>query len=391
MKLLLPAILLEQARVCLWVRPILSSPLPVGTRRRLYKPSALGDHAAMRFPRKPPVASAGSGLVFIALALALAVLFAAPSPLASARARQSDTPTDEVVANLAAGRVVIAVVKDAILIGTVENPIEAGVHPPIPVSIATDRVGIVLGAVDWISPSSHQQLARLDLELPHLRSHLVTTAPHIAVQGGDEASDIEAIGQGLLERLDQVAPGLHGKLDLPEGEPLAELIVVDYLPSYGPEVWQLSYGIEQEEQDNDYWTTRVLRPGYLQFWPPEKGQPKTLVEFAYPPDGAPPTLVELLRNHDPRLEKVTSSDPKMAAAANRFVQGESTKVSLADATQFLRAALDAIAPPDARETMASITEEEGFSWILAPPREPQTPGIIPQRPADAPTLAPPRN
>ncbi|MGA8872414.1 MAG: hypothetical protein WB460_14800, partial [Candidatus Acidiferrales bacterium] len=247
------------------------------------------------------------------------------------------------MANLAAGRVVIAVVKDAILVGTVENPIEEGTHPPIPVPIASDRLGVVLGAVDWLSPSSHQELARLDQELPHLRPQLVAPTPHIgAVQGGDEATDIEAVGQGLLERLDQVAPQLHAKLDLPESEPLAELIVADYLPGYGPEVWQLSYGIQQEEQDNDYWTTRVLRPVYLQFWPPEKGQPRTLIEFEYPPDNPPPTLLELLRNHDPRLEKITSSDPKMAEVANRLLQGESNKIPSAEATQFLRAALDAI-------------------------------------------------
>ncbi|HEX4076817.1 MAG TPA: hypothetical protein VHX49_15565 [Candidatus Acidoferrales bacterium] len=311
-----------------------------------------------------------------------------------ARAQQQGTPTDEVVANLAAGRVVIAVVKDAILVGTVEDPIEAGSHPPIPVPISTDHVGVVLGAVDWLSPSSHQELARLDQELPHLRSHLVTQGPHIAGAGGgggDEATDIEAVGQGLLERLDQVVPDLHEKLDLPDAEPIAELIVVDYLPSYGPEVWQLSYGFQQEEEDNDYWTTRVQRPGYLQFWPPEKGQPKTLVEFSYPPDSPPPSLLELLRNHDPRLAKVTASDPKMAAVANRLLQGESNKVNLTDATQFLRAALDAIAPPNARETMASISEEDGFAWILAPPSEPRPPTAQQDRPAGAPSLATPSN
>ena len=255
------------------------------------------------------------------------------------------------MADLAAGRVVIAVVKDAILVGTVENPIEEGTHPPIPVPIASDRLGVILGAVDWLSPSSHQELARLD----------------------------------------QLAPQLHAKLDLPESEPLAELIVVDYLPGYGQEVWQLSYGIQQEEQDNDYWTTRVLRPAYLQFWPPEKGQPRTLVEFAYPPENPPPTLLELLRNHDPRLEKITASDPKMAEVATRFLQGESNKISAADATQFLRAALDAIAPPNAPETMARITEEDGFSWILAPPPEPKSALVPEARPAGAPTLMGPQH
>jgi hypothetical protein len=302
-------------------------------------------------------------------------------------AQQPGTPTEEIVANLAAGRVVIAVVKDAILVGTVENPIEEGAHPPIPIPISTDRIGIVLGAVDWLSPSSHQELARLDQELPHLRPQLVAPTPHIGpTGGGDEATDIEAVGQGLLERLDQVAPQLHAKLDLPESEPLVELVVADYLRGYGPEVWQLTYGIQQEEQDNDYWTTRVLRPTYLQFWPPEKGQPRTLVEFEYPPDNPPPTLLELLRNHDPRLEKITASDRKIAEVANRFLQGESNKVSAADATQFLRAALDAISPPNARETMARITEEDGFAWILAPPPEPKSAAAPQARPAGAPTL-----
>jgi hypothetical protein len=335
----------------------------------------------------PKPGSAFRRSLWIAFALAFGVCLGVMPLWLPTRAQEPGTPTEEIVANLAAGRVVIAVVKDAILVGTVENPIEEGARTPIPVPIATDRVGIVLGAVDWLSPSSHQELARLDQELPHLRPQLVAPTPHVgAVQGGDEATDIEAVGQGLLERLDQVAPQLHAKLDLPESEPLAELIVVDYLPGYGPEVWQLSYGIQQEEEDNDYWTTRVLRPTYLQFWPPEKGQPRTLVEFAYPPDNPPPTLLELLRNHDPRLEKITASDPKMAEVANRLLQGESNKISAADATQFLRAALDAIAPPNAAETMARITEEDGFSWILAPPPEPKSPLVPQTRPEGAPTL-----
>ncbi len=66
------------------------------------------------------------------------------------------------MADLAAGRVVIAVVKDAILIGSVENPIEAETRPPAPVEIESSRVGIILGAVDWFSPSSRREVARLE-------------------------------------------------------------------------------------------------------------------------------------------------------------------------------------------------------------------------------------
>jgi hypothetical protein len=302
---------------------------------------------------------------------------------------QSDASIEETVADIATGRVVIAVVKGGILVGTVENPIEADTRVPVPVHLSEFRIGVILGAVRWFSPSTHQDIARLDRELPGLHSHLIVSVagPHVE-DGlpGSEASDIEAIGQGLLERLSDVAQNLHAKINLPEQDSLVQLILADYLQGYGPEVWQLSYGVKQEEQRDDYWTTRVLRPAYLQFWPPEKGQPHTLVEFSYPGENAPAPLVELLRQKDPRLEKIVSSDPKMAEVASHILQGEINKVSADAATQFLRAALDAIAPPKARETIAIIHEETGFEWILAPPPEPMQSTPQPNRPPGAPTL-----
>jgi hypothetical protein len=300
---------------------------------------------------------------------------------------QPGTPSEETVANLAAGRVIIAVVKDAILIATVENRIEAETRPPTPVVLSSARAGILLGAENWTSPSSKQVLAQLDEELPHLRSRLLPSSPHLqGEQGGDEATDVETIGQGLLERLNEVAQNLHGKVNLSEDESLTELILVGYLPGYGPDVWALTYQIQQQEQDQDYWTTRVLRPSYLQFWPPEKGQPRTLLEFSYPSDNAPTPLLELLRQKDPRVEQVVRSDSKMAEVASRFLDGESNKVLAADATQFLRAILSAIAPANARETMCAIREETGLEWILAPPSEPPAPGHRPEHPSGAPSL-----
>ena len=66
------------------------------------------------------------------LALSLFLLFVAPSAL---HAQQTEEPpAEEFVANLAAGRVVIAVVKDAIVIVTIENPIEVQTHVPTPVA-----------------------------------------------------------------------------------------------------------------------------------------------------------------------------------------------------------------------------------------------------------------
>src|ERR1700684_1850741 len=55
----------------------------------------------------------------------------------------SDSPIEETVADLAAGRVIIAVVKSAILVGTIENPIEAQPRPPVPVAMVGTRLGVI--------------------------------------------------------------------------------------------------------------------------------------------------------------------------------------------------------------------------------------------------------
>jgi len=302
----------------------------------------------------------------------------------------SDQPGEEVVANLAAGRVVVAVVKDAILIATVENPFEAQTHPPTPVPLSGQRAGVILGAVDWFSPSSKVQIARLDRDLPHVHGHVKPQGPRLqAGQEGSEATDIEFVGEGLADRLNEVVKNLHAKMELPAGEPLAELVIADFIPGYGPEVWHVNYSIEQFPQRGDFWETRVPRPRFLQDWPPEKDQPHTLLEFDYPPGLTTPTVLEMLRQKDPRLEKLSNSDPVMASVASMLLKGVSNKIATADATQFLRAALNAISPPNARETVASIGFQSGFAWILQPPNEPKPALQQKERPADAPTLLKP--
>ena len=302
----------------------------------------------------------------------------------------SDQPGQEVVANLAAGRVVVAVVKDAILIATVENPFEAQTHPPVPVPLSGERAGVILGAVDWFSPSSNVQIARLDHDLPRLHGRVKPQGPRLqAGEEGSEATDIEFVGEGLNDRLNEVVKTLHAKMDLAEGEPLVELVIADFIPGYGPEVWHVNYSIEQFPQRGDFWETRIPRPRYLQDWPPEKNQPHTLLEFDYPPSLTTPTLLEMLRQKDPRLEKLSNSDPVMASVASMLLKGISNKVAPADATQFLRAALNAISPPKARETVATIGFQTGFAWILQPPNEPKPALQQKERPAGAPTLIKP--
>ena len=233
-----------------------------------------------------------------------ATLCASRAPHALAQ-NSTDQPGEEVVANLAAGRILIIISKDAILLGTVENPFEAQTHPPTPVPLSGERAGIILGAVDWYSPSSQQQFGRLDQELPRLRGRMAPEGPKLKHgEEGSEALDIEFIGQGLGDRMNQIVKELHAQVALPEGESIAELVVADFIPGYGPEVWHVTYGLEQFPQRGDYWETRVKRPQYLQDWPPEKGQPLTIVEFDYPPDEKSLSVLEMLRQ---RIRESTNS------------------------------------------------------------------------------------
>jgi hypothetical protein len=336
------------------------------------------------------LSSAHRRFVCVVLAGAAAVIFAIPRAPRAFAQNSTDQPGEEIVANLAAGRIVIAVVKDAILVGTVEDPFEVETHPPLPVALSGDRAGVLLGAIDWFSPSSQKELARLDRELPRLRGRVNPQGPKLKTgEEGNEATDIEFVGQGLFDRLNQIVKDLHAKMNLVEGEPLVELVLADYIPGYGPEVWHMNYKIDQFPQRGEYWETRVERPHYLQDWPPEKGQPLTLIEFRYPPDSASPSVLDMLRQKDPRLEKLSTSDPVMASVAAMLLKGISNKILTADATEFIRAALNAIAPPNARETMAVVGFQTGFAWVLPPPNEPKRPTEQKERPADAPTLLKP--
>jgi hypothetical protein len=338
---------------------------------------------------------------FRSIHAALLVLALAISPAALRAQETTAPPSEEVVANLAAGRVVVAVVKDAIIIATVENPIETQTHPPVPVQLNGLRAGILLGAIDWFSPSSQVVFARLDHELPYLRGTPAAVDDRLDRQQPldvrtSEATDLETVGLGVWKRLNQITADLHAKVTLPAHEPVVQLVIAGYVRDYGPEVWLLSYDLRQELRRLDYYDTNVTRPTYVQFWPPEKTEPHTLLEFQYPPEIKSPTLLDLLKANDPRIEKLLSADPKMRAVANLFVQGDNKKILAADAIQFLRAALDATADPKFRQTLAVIRAETGLEWILKPPAEPKyvpTPQQAKEqknRPAERPSLLGPQ-
>ncbi len=322
----------------------------------------------------------------LAAILLLALLLPTPT-------KSQDQSSEEVLVNLSSGRVIIAVYKDAIVIATIENKIEPDTLTPPIVPISSQRAGILLGATLWLSPSSRQTLANLAHDLPHIRGRSTEAGrPHLAAPTDSEktANDIEQTGLGLLSRLSDVAANLHNHLNLSANEPLTELILADYAPGYGPEVWQLNYTIHQEPERGDYWQTRVLRPRYTQFYPPEKKDPRTILEFHYPSDDNQTPLRDLLLAHDPRLEKLRDSSPDLAAGADAILHAETSNQPLAQGLPFLRAAIEQIATPN-KIQMAVIPQTNNFQWLIPPPPEPKDPNEKSDRPPDAPTLERPPN
>jgi len=292
-----------------------------------------------------------------------------------------DQNASEIVVNLAAGRVDVCVAKGAMFVATTDEKVEPGSHPPEMMPLGPGRIGGLLGAVEWIRPGTGNPTVRLDAELERAVHELGPMD-----SGGDagrQATDIETIGIALLEQIRSVATNFHHKIDLDPEEPLVELVLADYQDDYGFEVWALQYRIEQELLGNGYYQTRVLRPAYVQLYPPEKGQPRTLMEVRYPPEIQGPSLLELLKQDDPRLQKVRASSTQIFEATGHLLEGESPKAHPDDVGAFLQAAVPAVHAPDTRMAIAELTELKEFVWLVQPtePRPANAPAD-----SDAPSL-----
>ncbi len=304
--------------------------------------------------------------------LSLLALFSSP-----ARAQE------EIVANLAAGRVVIDVARDGIVIGAIEQHVEADSRPPLVFPIDDRRICILLGAAEWTLPGSGLTSVRLDRVVPRMGRE----ASQPDVRGNpDQASDIESIGVAFLEKLRTMAEQLHHKIALGPEEPLVRLILVDYQPDYGPEVWLLEYRIQQQALRGDFYQTRTLRPSYTQLYPPEKHQPKTLVEVRYPLDASGPTVLQLLNSNDPLLAPLRHADPKIVKVIQSLEDGKSQSVPADSCVDFLRAALDPLAGPQNRLVLGVLRQERGWDWILAPPEPTEKAEEDKKRPPEAPSL-----
>jgi hypothetical protein len=280
----------------------------------------------------------------------------------------------EVAVNLAEGRVVICAAKDAIILAAIDAHRESGSQPPAIAILSAERMGVMLGAVEWVQPDSKDQPIRLDDEFKRLVAAALNTGGQ--KDNAFRASDIESVGIAVLERVRVLAAALHHKINLGEDEPLIRVVLAGYVRDYGPEAWAIDYHIQQDALGNDIWRTRVQRPSYNQLYPPEKGKPKTFMEVRYPPENrakGDPELLDLLQQNDSRLAKFRAENEIQAKSVTLVAEGQSQKSDAASIVNFLKAALPAISAPQTKLTMAMVDYDGGFKWLLEPPKAPAPP------------------
>jgi|GEM_PF-1031346 len=321
--------------------------------------------------------------------LAALLIFAFPPRLFS----QDDLPPSdrngqEIVANLCAGRVVIGVAKDGIVVATLENRIEPDTLPPMIVPVSSRRVAVLLGAADWWLPDENRELVSLYQELPDLPSARgIPQSPHLessASEGaGSEAMGLERIANRLRARLSFVAERIHGDLNLRPHFPLLQMLLIDYARDYGPEVWLVKYSVEQQPEQGYFWQTDILPPHYTQLWPPAKGQTRGLIEVSYPDE---PTITSLIAGGNPRMAQAISATPGMKEVSSAILEGKIQKQSAVEVAEFLRTCLSAARVPQARMVEAELNRRNGVGWFIRPPVEAKAAGSEKARPPGAPTL-----
>jgi hypothetical protein len=310
--------------------------------------------------------------------LCLSVLAFVPASRA-----QTQQPEDEIVANLAGGRVIVHVTRDNIVFAAIDQPIEANSIPPRVMDLDNSHVAVLFGASEWRLPADPKPV-RLDRNFQRGGAQ----DPKYQTYSGEAEPDLETIGVAFLEKLRPLVAQLHHKIDFRPDDPLFEAVIIGYAPNgYGPEVWTVEYRIQQEEiaARGDYWQTRILRPRFEQLYPPEKKAPRTLVETSYPADSKGPTLESLIESNDPRVARLRSGDQRFAKLFEVIDKGQAQKAVGADAADFLRAAVPLIAP-NARFVLATMSEDHGFAWIVEPDEPKEKALEDKDRPPGAPTL-----
>jgi hypothetical protein len=289
---------------------------------------------------------------------------------------------DEIVANLAGGRVIVHVARDKIVFAAIDQPFEPSSIPPRVLSTDPRHIAVLLGASEWRSPADPKPV-RLDKDFPRVSGK----NPNYAADSEEIAPDLDVIGVAFLERLRPLVSQLHHKIEFKPDEAIFEAVLIGFAPDdYGPEIWTIEYRIQQQEiaTRGDFWQTRILRPRFTQLYPPEKHAPKTLVEIRYPNTIPGPTLQQLIQGNDPELYDLSRGDPKFSKVMEEIDRGQANKAVPEDATDFLRAALPLVSEK-AKFILGTMTER-GFDWIVPPDEPVEKAKEDKNKPPEAPTL-----
>jgi len=289
---------------------------------------------------------------------------------------------DEIVANLAGGRVIVHVARDAIIFAAIDQPVERNSIPPRVMDLDATHIGVLLGASEWRVPADPKPI-RLDRSFQRVggKDSRYEDAP------GEGEADLESMGIAFLEKLRPLVSQLHHKLDFPPDEALFQIVMIGYAPNdYGPEVWNVEYYVEQEEiaTRGEFWQTRVLRPRFTQLYPPEKHAPRTLIESRYPGNAKGPTLYELIKGNDPRITPLAEHEPRFEKVLENLRAGQAQKAVPADSVDFLRAVLPLIT--DNQRFILGTMDERGLKWVVPPDEPVEKAEDDKNRPPDAPTL-----
>jgi hypothetical protein len=290
---------------------------------------------------------------------------------------------DEIVANLAGGRVIVHVARDVIILAAIDQPVEQNSVPPRILDLDGAHIGVLLGASEWRIPADPKPI-RLDRNFQRTGGR----DPRYQTDPGEAEPDLETIGTAFLEKLRPLVAQLHHKLDFSPDDAILQLVIIGFAPAdYGPEVWVAEFHIEQEmiATRGEYWQTRVLRPRFTQLYPPEKHAPRKLVESRYPAGTKGPTLAEMIQGNDPRITPLGAHEPRFEKVLENLRAGQANKAAPVDSVDFMRAALPLIAG-NARFVMGTMEERRGFDWVV-PPDEPIEKAVDDKnRPPEAPTL-----
>ncbi len=316
--------------------------------------------------------------------ISLYLIFFACVALAQIASAQERERGDEIVANLAGGRVIIHVARDKIIFAAIDQPVEANSVPPRVMSLDSTHIGILLGASEWRLTADPKPV-RMDRDFPHISGK----NPNYASDPEEIAPDLDTVGVAFLERLRPLVSQLQHKIEFKPDEALLEVVLIGFAPDdYGPEVWTIEYRIHQEEiaTRGDFWQTRLLRPRFTQLYPPEKHAPKTLVEVRYPDTVQPqePSLQQLIQGNDPEIDNLSRGEPKFSKLLEEIDRGQANKAVSQDATDFLRAALPLIAGKS--KFILGTMNEGGFDWVVPPDEPVEKAKEDKNRPPEAPSL-----